>query len=198
MMVQFILDKNTISMTLADHSQYDATVQIDGGIILIDNEKARLEINENRTVVKIYGPNDFTTFTSSEPYKIYFDSDSIRVSHEEEEIVVNHDGEVLRAYVRTPSRLILKLLFFEDPKNFRSIFTNDGGFITMDRNQSVEGNDVAISAASLTVQMDSKGNVTMDISRSSINMSSPIEKTSVNSKHSHLQSSIGQPHIIIR
>ena len=67
----------------------------------------------------------------------------------------------------------------------------------MDRNQSMEGNDVSISAASLTVQIDSQGNVTMDISRSSINMSSPIEKTSVNSKHSHLQSSIGQPHIVI-
>ena len=95
----------------ADHSQYDATVQIDDGIILIDNGKTRLEINENRTVVKIYGPNDVMTFTSSEPYKIYFDSDSIRVSHEEEEIVVNHNGEILRAYVRTPSRINLNLTF---------------------------------------------------------------------------------------
>ena len=106
----------------ADHSQYDATVQIDGGIILIDNGKARLEINENRTVVKIYGPNDVMTFTSSGPYKIYFDSDSIRISHEEEEIVVNHNGETLSAHVETPSRLILKFLFFEDPKEFQIDF----------------------------------------------------------------------------
>ena len=102
-----------------DHSQYDATVQIDGGIILLDNGKARLEINENRTVVKIYGPNDVTTFTSSEPYKIYFDSDFIRVSHEEEEIVVNHNGEILSAHVETPSRLILKFLLFKDPDEFQ-------------------------------------------------------------------------------
>jgi len=103
----------------ADHSQYDATVQIDGGIILIDNGKTRLEINENRTVVKIYGPNDVTTFISSEPYKIYFDSDFIRVSHEEEEIVVNHNGEILSAHVETPSRLILKFLLFKDPDEFQ-------------------------------------------------------------------------------
>ena len=37
----------------------------------------------------------------------------------------------------------------------------------------------------------------MDVSRSSINIPSSIEKISVNSKHSHLQSSTGQPHIVI-
>ncbi|PAV70011.1 hypothetical protein WR25_15205 [Diploscapter pachys] len=67
----------------------------------------------------------------------------------------------------------------------------------MDRSQSMGEDDVAMSAASLTVQIDSKGNVTMDVSRSSINISSPIEKISVNSKHSHPQSSTEQPHIII-
>ena len=67
----------------------------------------------------------------------------------------------------------------------------------MGRNQSMGENDIAISAASLTVQMDNKGNVTMDVSRSSINIPSSIEKISVNSKHSHLQSSTGQPHIVI-
>ncbi|PAV62066.1 hypothetical protein WR25_11524 [Diploscapter pachys] len=68
----------------------------------------------------------------------------------------------------------------------------------MDWNQSVEWNDVAIFADSLIVQMGNKGNVMMDVSRSSINMSSPTEKTSVNSNHSHLQSSsTGRSHIII-